>query len=32
MSADESDENAADLYRSAIMGVRNRPNAALQVR
>jgi len=32
MSADESDEDAADLYRSAIMGVRNRPNAVRQVR
>ena len=31
MSADESSENAADLYRSAILGVRNRPNAVRQV-
>lgn len=31
LSADESDENAADLYRSAILGVRNRPNAVRQV-
>jgi hypothetical protein len=31
LSADESDENAADLYRNAIMGVRNRPNAVRQV-
>ena len=30
-SADESDPDAADLYRSAIMGVRNRPAALLQV-
>ena len=31
-SADESDDNAGDLYRSAILGVRNRPNALHQVR
>ena len=31
LSADESSENAADLYRSAILGVRNRPNAVRQV-
>lgn len=31
LSADESDPNAADLYRAAILGVRNRPNAAQQV-
>ena len=31
LSADESDQNAADLYRAAILGVRNRPNAAQQV-
>lgn len=31
-SVDESDEDAVDLYRSAIMGVRNRPNALQQVR
>jgi hypothetical protein len=31
LTADESDQNAADLYRSAIMGVRNRPIAAHQV-
>jgi len=31
-SADESDENAGDLYRSAMLGVRNRPNALHQVR
>jgi hypothetical protein len=30
-SADESDDNAAAMYRSAILGVRNRPNAAQQV-
>lgn len=30
-SADESDQNAAELYRAAIMGVRNRPIAAQQV-
>lgn len=30
-SADESDPTAADLYRSAIMGVRNRPTAMMQV-
>jgi hypothetical protein len=31
LTADESDPNAADLYRAAILGVRNRPNAAQQV-
>ena len=31
-SVDESDDDAVDLYRSAIMGVRNRPNALQQVR
>ena len=31
-SADESDDDAADLYRSAMLGVRNRPNALHQVR
>lgn len=31
-SPDESDENAADLYRSAMLGVRNRPNAMHQTR
>ncbi len=31
LTADESDQNAADLYRAAILGVRNRPNAAHQV-
>ena len=31
LSADESDQNAADLYRAAILGVRNRPIAAQQV-
>lgn len=30
-SPDESNEDAAALYRSAILGVRNRPTAALQV-
>lgn len=30
-SADESDPTAADLYRDAIMGVRNRPQALSQV-
>ena len=30
-SADESDQNAADLYRAAIMGVRNRPTAMMHV-
>ena len=29
---DESDANAAELYRSAILGVRNRPNAMRQLR
>ena len=29
---DESEVDAADLYRSAVMGVRNRPNAMQQVR
>jgi hypothetical protein len=28
---DESDENAADMYRSSILGVRNRTNAMQQV-
>ena len=32
LSADESNEDAAALYRSAIMGVRNRPNATQQVK
>ena len=32
LSADESDQNAADLYRAAILGVRNRPSAAQQLR
>ena len=31
-SVDESDDDAVDLYRSAMMGVRNRPNAMLQSR
>jgi len=31
-SLDETDENAADLYRSAMLGVRNRPNAMHQTR
>ena len=31
MTADESDQNAAELYRSAMLGVRNRPCAAQQV-
>ena len=31
-SADESDDDAVDLYRSAIAGVRNRPNALQAVR
>ena len=31
-SADESNEDAAALYRSAMLGVRNRPNAMHQVR
>jgi hypothetical protein len=31
LSADESDKDAADLYRNAILGVRNRPNAVRQV-
>ena len=31
-SADESDDDAVDLYRSAMLGVRNRPNALHQVR
>jgi hypothetical protein len=31
LSADESDTNAAELYRSAMLGVRNRPNAVKQV-
>jgi hypothetical protein len=30
--ADESDQNAQELYRSAMLGVRNRPNALQQVR
>jgi hypothetical protein len=30
-SADESDQNAADLYRAAIMGVRNRLTAMMHV-
>jgi hypothetical protein len=32
LSADESCDDAAALYRSAIMGVRNRPNATQQVK
>jgi hypothetical protein len=32
LSADESDPNAADLYRAAILGVRNRPSAVQQLR
>lgn len=31
LSADESDPNAADLYRAAMLSVRNRPNAVQQV-
>ena len=31
LSADESDTNAAELYRAAMLGVRNRPNAVQQV-
>lgn len=31
LSADESDPNAAELYRAAMLSVRNRPNAVQQV-